>query len=643
VEALALLHLTGNATQGGTLRLEYQSGTPNIELIRGLTSSTTDFNWNILNDNNFKIQNKTSTNAYADILSISSVGDTTLSGNLQLIPATNTATLPPDLVFTGNAPVVFSLPAPLNTLNKCYILGYLGVGTSTSYSFTIPAGGMIIDILMVGGGGCGGKDMGAGGGGGAMMFGTDIFISAGTYSASVGRGAQSSLNETIGRTTNCFSAGCLGGGSAPNVAYNGYSYSNSGGGGAGGTSVANGNNYSAVGGAGGTDTVYGGSFRGNNLTKCTLYAGAVGGNGVNTRAGQICSAGGGSATNSGLGGASTINIGTGTAPSNGGAGFANDILGTSYVWGGGGGGGSTQYLNASTGGLGGGGGGQNADGAGATSFGACGGSTYYTGGTGATALNGVNGTGGGGGGVGLGTTLAGNGGSGIVIIRYRNPKKIQRYTENAIGTSSALRSFRSGMVDGNYKLQSVLASTGVATDILNIEEATGDLNIGTYTGGISVAANGVTYFKNTITAAQIDIRNGGFSSDANIELNGNYGYGNIRMTGLISNRSENKAVSTTNALGTNWMIKLTSMPTNWYLNIHNLVVWDVGNVSGLSSVYFGVWGFTNTYPYEGILLSSNNKANNAQTIGVSYGVVSSVGYFVITGIPITTQVFWRLT
>jgi hypothetical protein len=44
-------------------------------LIRGLTSSTTDFNWNILNDNNFKIQNKTSTNAYADRFVISSVGN----------------------------------------------------------------------------------------------------------------------------------------------------------------------------------------------------------------------------------------------------------------------------------------------------------------------------------------------------------------------------------------------------------------------------------------------------------------------------------------------------------------------------------------------------------------------------------------
>lgn len=587
-----------------------------------------------------------------DGIAISGANAISLGGtfnNFYMYPTLQTALLPADLVFTGTQPVVFSLPAPFNTLNKCVILEWNGTGTSTNYSFVIPTGGLIIDFLMVGSGGCGGKDMGAGGGGGATMFGTNIFIPAGSYSANVGRGAQSSLNETKGRDTSCFNAGCAGGGSAPNVAYNGYSYSNQGGGGAGGTSVANGNNYSAVGGLGGIDSVFGGSYRGNTLTKCSLNQGLPGGTGVNTRAGggtgQICSAGGGTGNNYGVNGASTTAIGTGTAPSNGGTGLLNDILGTAYRWGGGGGGGSTGYLNASTGGLGGGGGGQNANGAGATSFGAVGGSTYYTGGTGATALNGVNGTGGGGGGVGLGTTLAGNGGSGIVIIRYRRPKNAQIYIENAIGATPVLRTFRTGMVDGNFKIQSVVASTGVATDVISVEEATGDLSIGNYTGGIAVSASGVAYFKNDITAAGIVVKNGSISCDNNINLQGAYGYGNLRLTGLISNNIENNAVWTTNALsptGT-WMIRLASMPTNWYLNIHNLVVWDTGNVSGLSSVYFGVWGFTNTFPYEGLLLSSNNKVNNGQTIAVSYGVVSSVGYFVITGIPITTQVFWRLT
>ena len=672
-------HTAGNVLLGngsGALTsangLNYVSGTttlnaPNVNLPTGgkYKINGNDLSYNNLTDKlvagtNISIDGATNTISASgggatytagDGIAISGANAISLSGtfnNFYMYPTLQTAILPADLVFTGTQPVVFSLPAPFNTLNKCVILEYNGVGTSTNYSFVVPTGGLIIDFLMVGAGGCGGKDMGAGGGGGSQMFGTNLFIPAGSYGANVGRGAQSSLNETVGRDVSCFNAGCKGGGSAPNVAYNGYSYSNSGGGGAGGTSVANGNNYSAVGGTGGIDSVFGGSYRGNNLTKCTLNAGVSGGTGVNARAGgtgQICSAGGGSGNSFGVNGASTVAIGTGTAPSNGGQGVLNDILGTTYRWGGGGGGGSTGYLNASTGGLGGGGGGQNADGGVATSFGAVGGSTYYTGGTGATALNGVNGTGGGGGGVGLGTTLAGNGGSGIVIIRYRRPKNAQIYIENAVGATPALRTFRTGMVDGNFKVQSVLASTGVATDVISVEEATGDLSIGSYTGGIAVASNGVSYFKNDITSAGIIVKNGSISCDNNFNLQGAYGYGNLRISGLISNNIENKAVWTINALsptGT-WMIKLASMPLSWQINIHNLVVWDTGNVSGLSSVYFGVWGFTAQFPYEGLLLSSTNKVNNAQTIAVSYGVVSSVGYFVITGIPIGTQVLWKLT
>jgi hypothetical protein len=78
----SLLHLRGNETNSGTLITEHQSGTPNIQLVRGLTSSTTDFNWKILNDNNFKIQNKTSTDAFSDKLIISPTGDVTLNGTM---------------------------------------------------------------------------------------------------------------------------------------------------------------------------------------------------------------------------------------------------------------------------------------------------------------------------------------------------------------------------------------------------------------------------------------------------------------------------------------------------------------------------------------------------------------------------------
>ena len=70
----ALFHIRGNATNAGTMIVEHQSATPSIEFVRGLTTSTSNFNWNILNDNNFKIQNKNSTNAYDTKLQITSTG-----------------------------------------------------------------------------------------------------------------------------------------------------------------------------------------------------------------------------------------------------------------------------------------------------------------------------------------------------------------------------------------------------------------------------------------------------------------------------------------------------------------------------------------------------------------------------------------
>jgi hypothetical protein len=81
--------------------LEHQSATPNIQLVRGLTSSSTDFNWRILNDNAFKIQNKTSTNAYADRFVISSVGNVGI-GTAPSAVATTKLDILGDVKITGN-------------------------------------------------------------------------------------------------------------------------------------------------------------------------------------------------------------------------------------------------------------------------------------------------------------------------------------------------------------------------------------------------------------------------------------------------------------------------------------------------------------------------------------------------------------
>jgi magnesium chelatase family protein len=50
-----------------------------------------------------------------------------------------------------------------------------GAGTGQSlYNITVPTGGVICDVLMVGGGGGGGKEIGGGGGGGAVLYATNI-------------------------------------------------------------------------------------------------------------------------------------------------------------------------------------------------------------------------------------------------------------------------------------------------------------------------------------------------------------------------------------------------------------------------------------------------------------------------------------
>jgi hypothetical protein len=74
VEAEALLQLTGDATNVGTIRLEHLNNTSNIEIIRGNTAST-NFNWNILNDNSFKLQSRNLATAYATRFEMSGAGD----------------------------------------------------------------------------------------------------------------------------------------------------------------------------------------------------------------------------------------------------------------------------------------------------------------------------------------------------------------------------------------------------------------------------------------------------------------------------------------------------------------------------------------------------------------------------------------
>ena len=237
-----------------------------------------------------------------------------------------------------------------------------------------------VDYLVIAGGGSGSSRQGAGGGGaGGMRSGSGLPISNQDYTVTVGAGGvggdsngpydgTSGVNSIFSTITSTGGGnGALGGGVA--------------GGSGGGSGRSSGG---AVGGAG-------------NSGGYTPPEGNPGGRGASNSAG-----GGGGAGGSG------VDAVADTSSGNGGNGAISSITGTSvtYAGGGGGAGHAAQSVTGGTGGPGGGGDGSNG--------------AAQSGGNGAAAL----GAGGGGGDYSptFGVTKGGNGGSGIVIVRYEIAK-----------------------------------------------------------------------------------------------------------------------------------------------------------------------------------------------------------------------------
>ncbi|MDA8915528.1 hypothetical protein N9J01_00335 [bacterium] len=246
------------------------------------------------------------------------------------------------------------------------------------------AGSDKVDYLVVAGGGGGGNDHGGGGGAGGHRTtfpspgcNAGAFpISTTTYPITVGAGGTA--------------AGPSGppGNAAPSGGDSIFSTITSSGGGGGG-------NYPSAGGDGGSGgggNGPSGSAGSGNTPPTSPPQGNDGG--VGNAVGNQFSAGGGGA------GAVGFNAGTGTGSGNGGNGLANSITGSSVTRGGGGGGGSNPVRG--TGGTGGGGDGGSPSG---------------------DSTAGTANTGGGGGGSANGPapapSVSRNGGSGIVIIRYK--------------------------------------------------------------------------------------------------------------------------------------------------------------------------------------------------------------------------------
>ena len=348
-------------------------------LSHNISTTTIEPPFNLFYDYSIKPQTQTSTSSYLDdIISTPSVSSNTI-----------------------------------NNTDKYMIFNYTNDNTGrgqTQYTINISEN-CSADILMVGGGGAGGKDIGGGGGGGAVLYGTNVSIPADTYIIKVGRGATP--GETRGVSTEGFGATILGGGSASDVGWhppttrgNG----NAGGSGGGGKGVQSG--YPTP-----TGGSVGESTRGTILASSTLYNGNNGGNGLVQGASGSKVAGGGGGGAAFSGGNANTTTGRG---GNGGDGVEINIIGNSYWWGAGGGGDTEGINNTITGGNGGKGGGGAGSGSLAGIMGQTINGNVGTNGYGAASgKNAGSGTGSGGGGVRWGDTTGGNGGSGIIIIRYR--------------------------------------------------------------------------------------------------------------------------------------------------------------------------------------------------------------------------------
>ena len=260
------------------------------------------------------------------------------------------------------------------------VVEFQGAGTC---SWTVPAGVTYVDALLVAGGGAGGGGIGGGGGGGEVV-------------SLSGQSVSDSEAVTVGAGGS--GIGGVGGDGGDTTAF-GSSVNGGGGGGwiqAGAATGANGRE----GGSGGGGACFGYGTPGFTA-QTAAGAGSDGGLGNGSGAGDTCVAGGGGGAG-GVGGA-----GTGTVGGNGGQGLVSSITGAAVTYGGGGGGGINGYSGtgtASAGGSGGGGAGGPLD-------------APRAGGSG---TNGLGGGGGGGSNTDDGSTsvLGGDGGDGVVIVRY---------------------------------------------------------------------------------------------------------------------------------------------------------------------------------------------------------------------------------
>ena len=301
----------------------------------------------------------------------------------------------------------------ITTSGNCKIHTFTGPGTFTVTQLSATPADNTISYMVVAGGGAGGgtggtTHVGAGGGAGGFReykapttpytaspldgnpCGTAITVTAQGYPITVGGGGTSP------------GSGPVKGGSGSNSVFSTITSTGGGGGGSLGSPSQDSCRSGANGGSGGGGSSQGARAAGNgNTPPVSPPQGNPGAQGVDAPP-DLRSGSGGGATAPGSNGSPPAIQGAG------GAGATTEINGSSTAFAGGGGSGGTSGTGPGAGGAGGAGGG-GAGGPGSSGF---------------TGSNGTDNTGGGAGGAGGNPTgpsdkLGGNGGSGVVIIRYK--------------------------------------------------------------------------------------------------------------------------------------------------------------------------------------------------------------------------------
>ncbi len=301
-------------------------------------------------------------------------------------------------ICAGNSIILNSTPSPSGGAIS-YSNGYT-IHTFTSSGTFMTSSDLNLEYLIVAGGGGGSS---GGGGAGGVLTGTNYPVAS---------------NQSVSITVGSGGTGAAGGASAgnPRSSSGGNSVLGTltavGGGGGGG----NGSNPPLSGGSGG-----GGGYDQPSLSLAPGIALQGNAGGKSGFGGYGAGGGGGGAGSVGLN-ANILHIG-----GNGGNGLLSSISGATIYYGGGGGGGINDNNNTTTPG----GGGMGGIGGGGTGSSMGYGSGAYFNGT-----SGTPGTGGGGGGTDPESSVSGNGGSGIVIIRYQTVSVASYTWSNGSNTPS---------------------------------------------------------------------------------------------------------------------------------------------------------------------------------------------------------------